>query len=380
MQSSVLPSPARRAARRAARLFIDLAAARDNFRRLARWVAPAAAAAVIKADAYGLGVEQLAPEFARAGARDFFVASPGEGAEARQILEAAGFPTVRILVLHGLETRSPADLIAHRLVPVLNDAAELALWLTSGEYAFALHVDTGMNRLGLDAAAIGHALELCRNARRIPELLITHFASADEPDAPGNTRQLARFADIRTRFPGIPVSLANSAAALRLPQSHGDLVRLGIGLYGGAALDGVSGAPALRNVATLRAPVIARRRLEPGAQVGYGGTFTATTPMEVATVALGYSDGFLRAGAPTGYAALRGRRMPILGRISMDLTVVDVTACPAEACLGSMPEFLGPEVPLADVASAAGTIAYECLTSLGARCFRVWSPSGDGET
>lgn len=364
---------------RAARLFVDLAAARDNFEVLARRVAPAEAAAVVKADAYGLGVHALAPVFARAGARHFFVASPGEGLGLRKILSREGSATARIFVLHGLENRPPDVLGSHNLVPVLNHGAELALWLASGAYPFALHVDTGMNRLGFSPDELGTAVALCRNTRRLPALLISHFSSADDPGSAENARQMALFAGIRSLFPGVPVSLANSAAAIGLPQSHGDLVRPGLALYGAEPLPAFSGAPPLRAVATLEAPIIARRKLATGAQVGYGGTFTAPRDMEIATVALGYSDGFLRASAPAGYAALSGQRVPILGRISMDLTVVDVSACAEEASLGRMVEFLGPHVPLADVASAAGTLPYEILTSLGAQCFRVWSPASDRE-
>jgi alanine racemase len=317
----------------------------------------AEAAPVVKADGYGLGAETLATALAAAGARTFFVAALGEGLILRRALGDA--PT--IYVLNGPTREDVASLRAARLTPVLNAPAQIEVWGDAGEYA--LHVDTGMNRLGLKASDLAAASSLR------PSLVMSHLACGSSPNDPLNEVQRARFVEIAERFPSAKRSLAASAGALLGRDYAFDLTRPGIGLYGGGALD--KDNPALAIAAVLEAPILQVFNVEVGETVGYGATFTASRRVRAATVALGYGDGWLRSLSGGGYGIVRGATCPLLGRVSMDLVTLDITAAP-EAREGEMVQFLGPDAKLDDVAARAGTISYEVLTNLS-RVRRVYS-------
>lgn len=343
--------------RRLARLTVNLGAIRANWRTFATRAGHAEAAAVIKADAYGLGAHEAALALAAEGARTMFVATAGEGLAARRTLGDAHY----IYVLNG---PGPADIgvfeKAH-LFPVLNDMRQIALWTRAGApVAAALHVDTGMNRLGLAMADLGAAREALALAD-VP-LVMSHLACASEPGHPLNALQAQRFTEAAALFPGARRSLSATAGALHGPSMHFDMIRPGVGLYGDTGLDG--DGPALAVAAVLEAPILQVRDIAAGDTVGYGATFVAARPMRTATIALGYADGYLRAASQRGYGVLAGARCPVLGRVSMDLITLDVTAAGDAAHPGAHVEMLGSEVPLRDVAVAAGTAPYEVLTSL----------------
>ena len=346
------------------RLTLDLDALADNWRRLAREVAPAACAAVIKADAYGIGVEHAAPALYRAGARIFFVAHAAEGVQAR----AALGPHARIYVLNGLETGAEAgDYLAHGLTPVLGSSSEYARW--DGAGPFALHVDTGMNRLGFALA------ELDPVKLKAPALLMSHLISAEEWSAPSNARQIAAFDQARLLFPGVTASLANSSGVFLPARPHYDLVRPGYALYGGNPTPGRENP--MKPVATLEVAVQQVRWVEPGETVGYNGRWTARRRSRIAVLPMGYADGLpFGAGstdsAPGPEVRIAGRMCPLVGRISMDLSLADVTYLPEGAVgPGTRAEVFGPHAALDTFAGKAGTIGYNVLTGLGKRYERV---------
>ncbi len=355
------------------RLTIDLVALAANWKALADHVAGGGhtTAAVVKGDGYGTGLEQAAGALARAGCTTFFVALPEEGLRLRQAV-----PGAVIYVLDGLigavDTYATAD-----LRPVLGSWPEIDAWATfrrsGGTTGAALHVDTGMNRLGL---TLREALELRRNKRLFaalePDLLISHLACADTPDHPMNRRQLALFREVRAQFPGIPASLANSAGVFLGPDYHFDLVRPGIALYGGVAVQGITNP--MRAVVTFEARVLALREADEGETVGYGATERMKEASRLAILAAGYADGYHRLAGGSDERAgasawVRGQRARLVGRVSMDLIAIDVTNIPGVAP-GDWVELFGRHIPVDEVARHAGTIGYELLTGLGRRLER----------
>lgn len=346
------------------RLTIDLDALRDNWRRLARETAPAACAAVIKANGYGLGVELVAVTLFNAGCRIFFVAHVGEGVRARAALGREA----RIFVLNGFEAGAEVgDYAGATLAPVIGSAAELARW--DRALPFGLHVDTGMNRLGfalgeLDPARMGGAA-----------LLMSHFVSAEDGDDPLNARQIAAFERARALFPGVPASLANSSGIFLPTGPHYDLARPGYALYGGNPTPGRENP--MRAAVTLEIAVQQTRWIEPGETAGYNGRWTARRRTKLATLLAGYADGLpFGAGAtdaaPGPEVRIAGRMCPLVGRMSMDLCIADVTYLPDSAVgPGTRAEFFGPTVALDTFAAKSGTIGYSVLTGLGARYERV---------
>lgn len=344
------------------KLHIDLDALVANWRMFQRRVGHAHAAAVVKADAYGLGAEPVARALAKAGCSRFYVAWPQEGAALRRVVGAAP----EITVFHG-PTRDTMDLFAmYQLVPVLNHLEQIDMWLTGNIEArpAALHVDTGMNRLGLSEAHWAAAARMFPK----PVKLISHLACGDE-DSPRNSEQLDAFQRAAALWPGIPRSLSATGGAYLGPDYHFDEIRPGIGLYGGGPAP-VEGSPP-HTVVTLTAPILQVRDIKKGETVGYGHTWTAEAHTQLATVGLGYADGFLRAATNRGKAHVQGQKRPIVGRVSMDLIVIDVTGL--SVFPGDDVEFLGPNMPIGEVASAMDTIDYEVLTRLGARLDRRYS-------
>ncbi|WP_075214708.1 alanine racemase [Mongoliimonas terrestris] len=351
------------------RLTIGLDALVANWRDIRARVGAAETAAVVKGDGYGLGVEPVARALAAAGCRTFFVALPRGGVRLRAVL-----PDVTIYVLNGFFDGAGAVYRDARLRPVLGSLAEVDAWLaeTGGDgEPVALHVDTGMNRLGLSAAeAAALSADAGRLARLRPALLMSHLACADQPEHVLNGEQIRRFAAARALFPGVPGSLSNSAGVDLGPAVHQDLVRPGIALYGARWAANV---PPLRTVATLEGRLIQVNDVPPGAAVGYGATFRPARPSRIGVVSVGYADGFLRriggGATPSGaVAAVAGVRVPIAGRISMDMLAVDLTDAPREAAVrGGWVELFGPTVPIDEVAAHAETIGWELLTGLGDR-------------
>lgn len=342
--------------RRLARLKVSLGAIVENWRYFDS-LGAAEASAVVKADAYGLGAPAAARALAAAGCRVFFTATLGEALEARA--SVGGGP--RILVLNGPAPGEGELYEAAGLEPVINTLAQFRAWRGG---AFALHVDTGMNRLGLPVTEIG-------SIDRTPSLLMSHLACASEPAHPLNAKQRQRFLEVAAQFPRVPLSLAASAGALLGVDFAFDLLRPGIGLYGGGALERDN--PSLAVAATLEAPILQLRDVLPGDSIGYAASFVASEPMQIATCALGYADGFLRSGSGKGYGYVQGTACPILGRISMDLVTLDISAAKGVR-VGEMAEFIGASARLDDVAANAGTIPYEVLTNLTARVRRVIAP------
>ena len=358
-------------------LTIDLSALADNWRRLARRTAPGECAAVIKANAYGLGIEVVAPALYAAGCRTFFVAHLSEGRRARAVLPQAN---VRLYVLNGLqEAADPlVDYAAHRLAPVIGDAAELARWAafaaTQPAPLCALHLDTGMNRLGFDSLATLRAtVERCGGTSGA-DLLMSHFVSAEAPADPLNALQIARFEEARAAFPALPASLANSSGIFLPGRPLFDLARPGYALYGGNPTPGALNP--MLPVLTLDVAIQQTRWIEPGETCGYNGQWTARRRTRLATLLAGYADGLPlgvgaidgREGAPV---TIGGRRCPLVGRVSMDLCIADVTDAPEDAAHpGGVARFLGADVGLDEFAKSSGTSGYAVLTSLGARYAR----------
>lgn len=363
------------------RLRIDLAALAENYRLLQRQAGPARVAGVVKADAYGLGAARVGAALWAAGCRTFFVALPQEGIALRAALPEAG-----IYVLNGLFGPEAAPAYgAHRLLPVLGSQADIACWEAfgwddgDGPRPCAIHVDTGMNRLGLSPdEARAFADENALTGALSPRLLMSHLACGDDPGHPLNRRQLESFQAVRTVFAGIDSSLSNSAGTFGGPAFAFDLVRPGIALYGGAPVNGV--ANPMRPVVTAEARVVQVRRAKAGETVSYGAHGLLAREASVAVVSVGYADGYHRAGSAAGVPLrhavprgaegfVHGRRVPALGRITMDLTMFDVSdAGPVAA--GDWIELFGDNIAIDEAAAAAGTISYELLTSLGKRYHR----------
>ncbi|MGE0523706.1 MAG: alanine racemase [Variibacter sp.] len=356
-------------------LTIDLGAIVANWRDLAGRAASAECGAVIKADAYGCGIEPVARALAAAGCRTFFVAHLVEARRAR-----AAAPDAAIYVLNGLLPESAPAYAECNLQPVLGGPDEIAEWqaFKAGGWpgGAALHVDTGMNRLGLrprEAVALARRNDLKDLGLN---LLMSHFACADEPAHPLNAKQMGDFKEIAALYPDLRASLANSSGIFLDPDAHFDLLRPGVALYGGNPTPGH--ANPMRPVVKLESRVIQVRSVSPQETVGYGATWTARQAARIAVVSTGYADGLLRAAGGSDVrggaeAIVAGHRCPIAGRVSMDLIAVDVTAVPDGAVKrGSLAAFLDETITVDDLAAHAGTIGYEILTSLGRRYHRIY--------
>ncbi|HDZ73281.1 MAG TPA: alanine racemase [Aurantimonas coralicida] len=374
---------------------IDRASLIANWRMLDSRNPGVRTGAAVKANGYGLGAAEVAAALSEAGCRDFFVAWAEEGATLRDSLDrlpanaSTASAAPRIYVLQGLEPATVPLHLALNLTPVLSTPDDIAVWregmrATARKAPAAVQLETGMNRLGLgtedarlaaDFAASGE-LDLC--------LVMSHLASADEATSQ-SAEQLERFRAVTGLFPSVPRSFANSAGVFLGADYAFDLTRPGIALYGGEA--GPGSSEAIRTVARLTASVLQVRIAKAGEAVGYGAAARLSRDTRIATVGIGYADGYHRtaSGAGVGMRQLRpgaeailaGRRVPVLGRVSMDLTLLDVTDLPEDAVRpGARAEFFGPDMPIDAVATAAGTIAYELLTGLGPRVKRRWSSDG----
>jgi len=356
-------------------LRIDLGALQRNWSRLAREAAPAECGATVKANAYGLGLVPCAKALREAGCDTFFVALPEEGACLRQAL-----PEATIYVLSGLTPGSGPLCLAQRLVPALGSLEEVEEWAAltrdrAERPKAALHIDTGMNRLGL-------SLHQARALAKGPllseidvDLVVSHLACADDAASPINRRQLEAFAEARRLLPHGRASLSNSPGLFLGREYHHDLVRPGIALYGGNPF--IDRPNPMLPVIELTSTLLQVREVAPGETVGYGASWTARRPSRIGVVASGYGDG-LRRSLAAGDAAvsIANRRAPVVGRVSMDLLTVDLTDIPPGAARrGARVELVGPHIPVDDVARWAGTIPYEILTGLGSRYARLYSPA-----
>lgn len=351
------------------RLTIDLDALSANYHVLRAAASGADVAPAVKADAYGVGAALVADRLWDEGARSFYTARLSEGLALRQSL---GDRDATIHVLDGVTPGSADALVAARLTPVLNSLPQIEAWNSqarSGRLAASLHIDTGMNRLGLRLEEVRVLLAAMDRLKHVEVTqVISHLACANEPDHPLNARQLERFHEAAALFPQARRSLANSAGVFLGEAYAFDQVRPGISLYGGGPRDRPD--PRIRAVVTLEAPILQTRNVPRGESIGYGATFTATDNTRVAILAAGYADGIPRAAHPRGAVWFDGQRRPMLGRVSMDLIAVDITDCDA-ARPGAMMQIIGPDLPVDDAAAAAGTTAYELLTRIAPRAHRV---------
>ena len=342
----------------ALRLVIDTAALAANWQALDRLSGRAAAGAAVKADAYGIGARQAAPALHAAGCRDFFVA---HWCEVPALLDHV--PAGAIAVLHGpLNAADAAFAKATGVRPVINSLHQARLWTEAGGGLCDLMVDSGINRLGVPLADLGdpaiRALDI--------DVLMSHLASADE-DAPLNETQRTRWLEARQAAAHRRASLANSAGIALGPDYHGDLTRPGLALYGGVPRPEL--ADVIRQVARPMAAIMQLRELQAGDSVGYNATFVAPAAMRVGVIALGYADGFLRCWSQGSGAMLHGeRRLPVLGRVSMDMTVIDLTAA-RDLREG---DWVEAEYALPQAARSSGLSQYELLTLLGDR-FARWA-------
>ncbi|WEJ57445.1 alanine racemase [Devosia sp. FJ2-5-3] len=361
-------------------LTVDLGALAKNWRALDKVSAGALTASVVKADAYGTGIEMASKALYAAGARFFFVATPDEGIAVRTTL-----PDAHIFVLGGLYPGAANLYIRQSLMPVIGSMDMLEEWLAkcverNEAYPSAFHFDTGMNRLGFrlnEAVLVRERIERLGYA---PQMVMSHLACSDIPNHEKNRTQLALFGSVLNQFPGIPASLANSAGMMTGRDYHFQMVRPGIALYGGRAVNGRKNPMA--NVVTLHVPVLQVKEARTGESVGYGASYSLSRDSRLAILGHGYADGFFRSLSatnqrPGGKVFLRGKLCPIVGKISMDLSIVDITELgPNLPKPGEGAEVIGPNISVDDQADAAGTIGYELLTALKGRYTRNYV--GDG--
>jgi alanine racemase len=357
-------------------LTVDLDAIIANWRKLEKTAVPAECAAVVKADAYGCGVEQVARALASAGCKTFFVATLEEARVVR-----AALPTATLYTLDGFFQNTGEAYAKIDCKPVIGDLNELAEWdvfcrrsgWTGGA---AIHIDTGMNRLGLTIPEAQGIIPRINAGEHGITLVMSHLVSAELINNPTNARQLTTFREIASLFSGVPASLSNSSGIYLGPQFQFDMVRPGAALYG------INPTPEADNpmkpVVELKARIVQIRSVERGETVGYGGTWTARRPTKLAIIAAGYADGYFRAasandGTRGAEVVVAGKRCPVAGRISMDLAAIDITDLPPNAARrGHLVTLVGEGVTVDELAHHFGTIGYEVLTSLGPRYARVY--------
>lgn len=350
-------------------LTVDLGRMARNYRLLAARAPESRIGAVVKADGYGVGMAGIAPALYACGCRDFFVADAEEGVALRRILADA-----RIYVLNGPGADSLQTFARRRLIPVLNTLDQISLWAgfarSGAPLPAALHVDTGMARLGLAKEDLE---VLAREPGRLAGFplacILSHLACADEPDNPMNAQQLADFRAACAQLPPAPTCLSNSAGPFLGREFHGDIIRVGGSLFGLAAFE--DGPNETAQVLRLEAPIVQVRRVDSPMTVGYGASFQVARPGRIATIPVGYADGYMRSLSNKGSALLGGIRIPVVGRVSMDLTTFDVSDVPEElARPGAMVELFGDTHTADDLADEAGTIGHVILAGLGPRIVR----------
>lgn len=357
-------------------LTIDLAALTANYRQLSAQTESEAGSAqtgaVVKADAYGLGAVPVSAALYAAGCRHFFVAQACEAFELRPHLRA----DAALYVLNGLPEGSETACADQDIIPVLNSPLQIERWANVAKargvrLPAVVQFDTGMARLGLSPQET-RALAASPDSLTAIDVrfIMSHLACADTPDSAANARQLEHMREVSALFPGVPVSFANSGGLFLGPDFLQHLTRPGIALYGGAPND--AGPNPMRPVISLHVAIIQTRTVPAGTQIGYGGIYTAPRDMRLATISAGYADGLPRVLSHHG-AAWRGDiRLPIVGRISMDSLMIDISALPDDLPAGAFVELIGPHQPIDAIAADAGTISYEILTALGRRFYREY--------
>ncbi|MBT8446941.1 MAG: alanine racemase [Gammaproteobacteria bacterium] len=352
-----------------AEVLVDLDALAQNFRTMADIATPGQCGAVVKADAYGLGAAMVSRRLQHEGCTTFFVQSAEEGAALR-----AELAEPIIYVFNGVTPGSGETLLANRLRPVLSTPQQIERWRAlrsapggADDLPAALHIDTGMTRLGLSPRDAHALLDAPGGIADLGiELLMTHLACASDADDPLNAAQIDTFAHITDRLPGLPTSIGASGGVLLGEAFRGDIARPGIALFGGES--NPSRPATLAPVVTWLAPVLQLRDVTETLPVGYGATYVIEAPARVATVAAGYADGYPLSLSNAGIVVVAGQRVPVIGRVSMDMITVDVSALPRGAVAeGDRVEIIGEHMLLDEVAQRAGTSNYTILTGLGPR-------------
>ncbi len=344
-----------------ARLTIDLSALAQNYDWLAELSGSAACAAAVKANAYGLGLEPVVARLWQGGCRAFFVASVLEAAELQKLL-----PIAKVYVLSNFLPENLAELNNNGAIPVLTSPDTAAAWALQFPYKpCALMIDTGINRSGIAPDQLAH---INLGTLKV-DLLISHLASADEPLNPQNQQQLALFRRVQGQFPGVAASLANSAGIFLGADYHFDMTRPGLALYGAEA--GPLGV-AVKPVVHVEAQVLQCRAMPAGTRIGYNGTYTTKRPSRIATLGIGYADGYGRDFSNVGTVMVHGVRCPVVGRVSMDMTIIDVTDAP-DCAAGDWATLIGGGISLAEATAASGISPYEILTRLGGRFERRYT-------
>ena len=345
-------------------LTIDLAALRANYKILQKQTLGKPVSAVVKADGYGLGAVHVSKALAQAGCKTFFTAHLDEALIVRDAL-----PDVEIGVLNGLGVNEESLYKLYNLLPTLNDLGQITAWQSycaeNGALPASIHMDTGMARLGLPPVEV-------KILRAEPErldgfdfkYLMSHMACADTPDHPLNRLQQQRFLELTRQFPQACAMLAASSATFLGPDWHFDMVRTGVALYGGTPNSEMPNP--MKQVVRLGGKILQIREIDAATPVGYGSSYVADKKTRVATVAVGYADGYLRSLSGATVAYFGDKQVPVLGRVSMDLLTLDISDVP-KATLGSMIDLIGPNNDINKLAEDAGTVSYEILTSLSSR-------------
>ncbi|MCY4128499.1 MAG: alanine racemase [Gammaproteobacteria bacterium] len=342
-----------------ARVQVDLSALVTNY-RLFKSCVEGEVGAVVKANGYGLGADEVVKRLFEAGCRSFFVATLDEALAITMPDSSDIYVFEPPLDQEGINATVDAGCI-----PVANDAVQLEFAQKEVQKKIAVHIDTGMERLGISYRSVN--MEQLKSAN--VHLLMTHLACADDPDNPFNVEQVERFQRIACQFSGVRTSIGNSAATLMGERFQGDLARPGIGLYGANPFSKRENPTSI--VATCEAQVLSIRDVESGTSVGYGRTYTSEKPTRIAVVGIGYADGVPRVLSNRGNFAFGDKLLPIRGHISMDVTQIDVTSCP-DLKIGDWVEFFGKNIDCDDVAKSANSLGYEFLTGLGKRVERLY--------
>ena len=361
-------------------LNIDLGALVFNWEGMRRYISPSSrCGAVVKSDAYGLGAEKISSALYRAGCRDFFVAYLSEGIALRRVIGDSG----RIFVLHGFFSGTEREFTRYKLIPVLNTIEQIEGWLlytqkVGHRFPVALHFDTGMSRLSFSRQDQEFLFGEGQDKLKLLEvvLVMSHLANGDIQGDKKNEEQLNLFRDIRDKVSKIlgysPEYSLSATAGIFLGKEYlFDLCRPGLGLYGIYPYIGLEDKILLRPVVSLYAKIIQLQRAHIGQSVGYGSSYSFTREGIIATVCLGYADGFLRSLGNKGYGSICGKQVPVIGRISMDLTTFDVTEVPSkDLYIGQEVEIIGPHNTIDFLANSGGTIPYELFTNIGDRYYR----------